>query len=246
MGLDWSTFLLEIVNFLILVWILKRFLYAPVRAAIERRQKRVEGVLAEAEDRRAEADRMRAEYEARKQDWERERTEARKELEQEVAAERGRRIREIEQEIARRQEQAETLDQRRRQETEHRAQEEALALAADFGARLLSRVADQDLETRLVEMVVEDLASLQDEHRQALASAVREGASGVRIRSAYPLGDSQRAALEAALSKAANAEVSCAFEEDADLIAGLRIEAGPLIMGASLRDELRFFAEAAR
>ena len=38
MGLDWSTFLLELVNFLILIWILKRFLYAPVKAAVEARR----------------------------------------------------------------------------------------------------------------------------------------------------------------------------------------------------------------
>jgi F-type H+-transporting ATPase subunit b len=246
MGLDWSTFLLEVVNFLILVWILKRFLYAPVRAAIDRRRKRVEAVLTEAEARRAEAERMRSEYEARKQDWERERTAARNELEQEIAAERARRIQEIEQEVARRREQAESLDQRRREEAAHRTQEEALELAAEFGAKLLSRVADQHLENRLVEMVLEDLASLGDEHRQTLKSAMREAASGVRIRSAYPLGDSQRAALEAALGRAAGTDVSCDFEEDADLLAGLRIEAGPLVMRATLHDELRFFAEAAR
>ncbi len=246
MGLDWSTFLLEVANFLILVWILKRFLYAPVKAAIERRQKRVEGVLAEAEGRRAEADRMRADYEARVQDWERERAEGRAALERETAAERARRIQEIQQEITRRREQAEILDQRRRQEDTHRTQEEALDLAARFAAKLLGRVADRNLESRLVEMVVEDLASLREEQRQALAGAVREKASGVRIRSAYPLDDSQRAVLAAALSEAAGAEASCLFDEDADLIAGLRIEAGALIMGATLRDELRFFAEAGR
>ena len=48
MGLDWSTFLLELFNFLILIWILKRFLYAPVKAAIEARRERVESVLAQA------------------------------------------------------------------------------------------------------------------------------------------------------------------------------------------------------
>jgi F-type H+-transporting ATPase subunit b len=246
MGLDWSTFLLEVINFLILVWILKRFLYVPVKAVIERRQERVEGALAEAEARRAEADRMRADYEGRKQDWEHERAEARTALEQEMAAVRARRTQEIEQETARRRAQAETLDQRRRREAEHRAQEEALELAAKFGARLLSRVADRDLEARLVEMVIEDLASLSDEHRQTLADTVREGESGVRIRSAYPLGDSQRTALEAALSKAARTEVRCELEEDRELLAGLRIEAGPLVMRANLRDELQFFAEAAR
>jgi F-type H+-transporting ATPase subunit b len=185
-------------------------------------------------------------HEVRRQQWERERTVARTELEQEMAAERARHIQEVEQEVARRREQAVILENRRRQETAHRAQEEALELAARFGAKLLSRIADRDLEARLVEMVLEDLASLPDERRQALTEAVREGKTVVRIRSAYPLGDSQRTALESALSRAAEANVGCEVEEDADLIAGLRIEAGPLVMRANLRDELRFFSEAAR
>ena len=187
---------------------------------------------------------MRADYEARMQDWERERAKARLDLDQEMTAERARRVQEMEQEIGRRRERSEILDERRHQEAEHRNQDAALALAADFGSKLLSRVAGPALETRLVEMVLEDLASLTEDHRQVLAAAAREEVTGVRVRSAYSLSDSQRAALEAALRKAAEAEVSCDFGEDPALIAGLRIDAGPLVMRANLRDELRFFAES--
>ena len=55
MELDWSTFLLEIINFLILVWILKRFLYRPVLEVITRRREQVEKTLHEAHSLRAEA-----------------------------------------------------------------------------------------------------------------------------------------------------------------------------------------------
>lgn len=246
MGLDWSTFLLEIVNFLILVWILKRFLYVPVKAAIEGRQKRVDAVLAQAQAYRAEADRARADYEARMQDWERERAQSRVDLEQEMTAERTRRIQEIEQEIARRREQADIQDERRRQEAARRNQEEALDLAAGFGARLLSRIADSAVEGRLVELVLEDLPSLSEDHRRTLATVAREQEAKVRVGSAYRLSDAQRAALEAALGEAAGRRVSCDFAEDPTLVAGLRIDAGPLVMRANLRDELHFFAETAR
>jgi F0F1-type ATP synthase delta subunit len=40
--------------------------------------------------------------------------------------------------------------------------------------------------------------------------------------------------------------VRCRFAEDPELIAGIRIDAGALVMRANLRDELRYFAEAAR
>ena len=246
MGLDWSTFLLEVANFLILVWILKRFLYAPVKAAIERRRERVEAVLAEADARRAEANRLRADYEARQQQWEQERASARVNLEQEMGAERARRLQELEQELGRRREREDSLDERRRDEAERRCEEAALTLAAGFAAKLLSRVADQALEARLVALAVEDLASLSDDHRKALAAAAREDAGALRVLSAHVLRDAQRADLESALSRAADTEVRCRFAEDPGLIAGIRIDAGALVMRANLRDELRYFAEAAR
>ena len=39
---NWSTFVLEMINFLVLVWILKHFFYRPVLGVIERRQKSID------------------------------------------------------------------------------------------------------------------------------------------------------------------------------------------------------------
>jgi F-type H+-transporting ATPase subunit b len=244
MGLDWSTFFLELINFLILVWILKRFLYAPVKAAIEARRQRVEAVLSEAQATREEAERLRADYETREQAWARERDQARADLERELGAERARRLEAIQGEIQQQRDKAAVLDERRAREVERHTEEAALALAARFGSRLLARVADPALEARLVELVVEDLPKLSEVHRQVLADAARNGRGTVRVRSAYPLRDAQRAALESALGAAAGGEVRCELEQDPGLIAGLRIDAGPLVMRANLRDELRFFAES--
>jgi F-type H+-transporting ATPase subunit b len=245
MGLDWSTFLLELVNFLILIWILKRFLYAPVKTAIEARRQRVEGVLTEAQAARSGAERLRAEYESREQTWAAERDQARAALEQELAAERGRRLDALQVELQGQREKAAILEARQAQETARRAQGEALALAAGFGSRLLARVADPALEARLVEMVIEDLPHLSETHRQVLAAAADDDAGRVHVQSAFPLSDEQRAALESALSAVAGRALRCTLDRDPDLIAGLRIDAGPLVLRANLRDELRFFAESA-
>ena len=56
MQFDWVTFLLEFVNFLVLVWLLTRFFYKPVRNVIEARKKSIEHKIAEAEKTRTEAD----------------------------------------------------------------------------------------------------------------------------------------------------------------------------------------------
>jgi len=53
--LNWTTFALEAVNFLVLVWILKRFLYKPVLGVIARRRAAIDRALEEAQTRHAEA-----------------------------------------------------------------------------------------------------------------------------------------------------------------------------------------------
>lgn len=52
MAIDWFTFFAQIFNFLILVWLLKKFLYRPVLAAMAKRQ---EGIAARLEEARAKA-----------------------------------------------------------------------------------------------------------------------------------------------------------------------------------------------
>jgi F-type H+-transporting ATPase subunit b len=65
MELNWSTFVLEIINFLVLVWILQRLLYKPVLAVIARRRAGIEKTLADAKHLQAEAERLKAQYESR-------------------------------------------------------------------------------------------------------------------------------------------------------------------------------------
>lgn len=55
MELNWTTFTLEIINFLALLWILKRFLYQPVRATLAQRRAGVERTLMQASAAQAEA-----------------------------------------------------------------------------------------------------------------------------------------------------------------------------------------------
>jgi len=244
MELDWSTFLLEIVNFLILVWILKHFLYRPVRSAIEARRVRVAAALEQAEATRDEAEQARAAFEAQRKALDLANAQARDALERELAAERERRLAELREALQRERDKAMALAERERTESERRAQEDALALAGRFAGRLLSAVAGPELEARLVDLVVEQLPDLPEQRREALMTALDRNAAEIRVQSAYPLPEHRRRALADALRSAAGREVTCSFSREPALIAGLAIDAGALLLGANLRDELRFFAEA--
>ena len=55
MPIDWFTVVAQAINFLILVWLLKRFLYKPILHAIDEREKGIAAQLAQAEAKKAEA-----------------------------------------------------------------------------------------------------------------------------------------------------------------------------------------------
>ena len=59
MLIDWFTVLAQLVNFLILVWLLKRFLYRPILDAIDAREKRIAAELADADAKKDDAEKKR-------------------------------------------------------------------------------------------------------------------------------------------------------------------------------------------
>ena len=244
MEFDWTTYALEIINFLVLVWILQRFLYKPVTRAIAERKAGIEKTLADARAIQGEAESLKRQYENRMADWEQEKAQARVQLLQEMDAERKRLATVLHAALEQEREKFRGLEQRRALELRHRLEEEVLAEGGRFVARLLSRLASPELEERIRELLLEDLLHLADRELQSLRAACQEAGAKMKITSGYPLQEEQRNSLVRALSGLAGNPVACEFGQDPELMAGLRISIGPWVLRSNLRDELKFFAEA--
>ena len=244
MQFDLTTFALEVLNFLVLVWLLKRFFYQPVLAVIEARRAAGAAILEQAEASQRAADAMKAECEARLAQADRERAAATAALEGEIAAERVRRLAALESEL--------TLERKRHaalaaQQAGHRAsalEREAVALAARFTARLLDRVAGPELEARLADLALADLPLLAPERLDALRAALHEPGVNVRVVSAHALDAARRVAFSDALGRLAGRPPDITFSEEPALKAGVSIMAGSWVLMANLRDELGFFASS--
>lgn len=244
--LNWSTFLLEIVNFLVLVWLLKRFFYQPVLEAIGRRRADIEQTLKEAEMRHAEAEALQQQYQDRLTVWEQEREAARTELVKEVEEERNRQLGALRATLAQETEKAEVLARRRAEAERAQAQELALTQGAAFAARLLSRAAGPELERRLLDWVVDGLDTGSPERFQPLRTTANITVERIRVTSAYPLCEADRERLEGALRSALGVDGPFDYDRDSRLLAGLRVNVGAWVLGANLQDELKAFADSAR
>jgi len=241
--LSWSTFVLEIINFLILVWILKRFLYRPVLAVIARRQEAIKKSVADAEMLQQEAGKMQQQYENRLSDWDKERQQARESLNRELDAERTRQLDELHAVLQKEREKAEVSEARRKGVEARKMQQTALDLAARFASRLLETASGPDIEKRLVELLVNELSALPDERLAALQISYGQTADNIVVSSAYPLEDEQRQRLEQALGKVIKPASSIEYKQNPALLAGVEITIGAWVLAANIRDELKGFTE---
>jgi F-type H+-transporting ATPase subunit b len=236
-----STFVLEVINFLILVWILRRYLYRPVAAVIEARRVSIQQSVDEARAREARAEELERQYADRLAAWESEKSSAREAWLGELNAEKGRMMEAFKQGLQTERQQAEVLDRRRLQAQQADVERQAMGLGAQFAARLLERLSGPELEARLLDVFIEDLCQVPEDRWQAAIARTGDGSGQPLVVSAFPLSDSQRADFQQAISAQFGKPVECRFAVDTSLIAGLRFELGPLSLHANLRDELEFF-----
>ena len=246
MELNWTTFILEAINFLVLVWILKRFLYKPVVNAIAQRKAAIDQTLSDAKARQADAKALEEQYSNRMAEWEQEKQKLRSSVVEEVNAQRARLLAALEGSLDQERQKARVLEERRLKELRKTAEQEGIAKGVKFTARLLRRCASQELEEKLVGLVLQDLPNLPKEQLQAIRAASHERGWRIKTTSAFPLSEPQRSAITHTLKDVTQDGASVEFQEDRDLLAGLRISFGPWIVRANLQDELEFFSDAVR
>jgi F-type H+-transporting ATPase subunit b len=242
--LSWTTFILEIINFLVLVWILKRFLYKPVLNAIAKRKAAIDEILTDAKTRQADAQRLEQQYSNRMAEWEREKQKLRAAVVEEVNAQRVQLMAAVEESLDEERQKARVLEERRLDELRKTAEQEGILDGVKFTARLLQRCASEELETKLVRLVLEDLPNLTKERLDAIRAASLQPGWHIKTTSAFPLSEPQRNAIAQGLKEVTQDKHSVEFHEDRSLLAGLRISLGPWIVRANLEDELAFFSEA--
>lgn len=232
MLIDWFTVVAQAANFLILVWLLKRFLYAPILNALDAREKRIAAELAAAATKQAEAEAERAEYKRNSEALESRRAEILRQATAEADALRG-------QLMAKARSDAESLKAKNQKQLddEYRAITREIARRTQASVlaivrKTLTDLAGSDLEERMVEVFIRRLQAMGQEEIQQL-SVVSET---VLVRSAFELPPPLRAKIEEAVGKFSAAKIS--YEVLAELVSGIELIAHGQKIAWSVSDYL--------
>lgn len=238
MLIDWFTVTAQVVNFLILMWLLKRFLYKPILAAIDAREQRIAAELADADARKTEAAQERDEFQRKNAEFERQRDQRLKQAQDEAEAERQRLLDEARQAAetlrVKRQDALYREQQSLQDDIRRRTREEVFAIAR----RTLQDLAGTSLEARICEAFTHRLRALGHEAKEGLAKALSTASAPVRVRSAFDLSPEQQQAIQQAIHDTFSAEVQVRFETAPDVISGIELTASGQKVAWSIADYL--------
>lgn len=242
MQLDATTFILELINFVILVWLLNRFLFKPVLAVMDRRRKQIDTEKDEIDQARKEAEALQEKHNAALKDWEKEKRRLREELEQELSSRRDEGIKAAREAQEREQSRLKAVEEGKREEWRKQTERKALMLGSAFAAKLLERLGGSTLDEKLVDLMLEDVSGWSAEQRMVLKDAASKDGTGITVVSARELSASSRKALEQGLKGLLGKTSEFQYETDKSLISGVRVAVGPWVLQASLGDRLKFFS----
>jgi F-type H+-transporting ATPase subunit b len=238
MLIDWFTIAAQALNFLILVWLMKRYLYQPILRAIDSREKLIAGELADADAKKAEAQKEREAFEHKNQIFDRHHAALMGKATDEAKAE-GQRLMDEARKAADAlsAKRAETLVQEAHAlntALTGRAQQEVFAIAR----QALTDLAGVSLEERMGTVFIGRLSALDTKAKAALGQALKASAQPALVRSAFELGAAQRAAIEKALIGMSDAKLQVQFETSPDLISGIELTTNGRKLSWSIADYL--------
>lgn len=238
MLIDWFTVSAQVINFFILVWLLKRFLYKPILDAIDAREKRIATELADADAKKSEAQQERDEFQHKNEDFDQQRSALLSQATDEAKTERQRLFDEARQAAdalrARRQDALQREQQSLGDEIIRRTREEVFAIVR----QTLTDLAGTTLEERMSEVLTRRLQELTKEAKEGLATALKTSSDPMVVRSAFELPSKQRSAIQQALNETLSAEIQVRFETVPDVISGIELTANGWKVAWSITDYL--------
>ena len=235
MKFDLTTFLFQIINFVVLLFILKKLLYKPVREIIEKRRKLIAITVQDAEKAKQDALELKARYQEEINKLEDLRVRTLEKVQEEVMEERKKLIGRAEEDAANVREKQTVILEAEKKRLQAELKDQAVDTVCIFASRLLKDISDQELHKTIyrrllkgIGEIVSDLAGMKEQKEPLI----------VELATAYPLGGEESAQFGQTLESLLSRKVIVTTTLDETLIAGTRIKAYDKVYNYSLSGQV--------
>lgn len=245
MLINWFTVIAQIVNFLILVVLLKYLLYNRIVKAMDEREGKIQLRLKEAEEQEQAAEREVESLRQKNRDFDERREKMLAQAKEEADARRKELTQEARHAVANLRSVWQEAIQREKESFVQDLRKMAATQVYALARKAFEDLADADLEERMVDVFLERIQKMKKREREALAASIKETGGEVVIRSAFEITPKMRKKMTGALHRHLTDEVNPHFETAPDLIVGIELKTRGRKIAWNLEHYLDTMEEAA-
>lgn len=229
MNIHWPTVVIQIVNFLILVIVLKKFLYKPVLGAMDAREKAVQDRIKEAEKREKEALKEKEKLEAIQAEFENAKTDEMAKVHKQAEEEKLELLKQANQEIRDKQlkfEQQMTVEKKSLYDAVSHIVAETLVNQTKDAFKEL---ANADLENQMAEIFAKKLPEIKKSDLDKIVKNIKNNKE-IEIASSFNIDEKNKKSIEKTLTEITNTKPKITYKKDNKVICGIEIISDSIIV----------------
>ncbi len=236
--IDWFTVFAQIFNFLILVFLLKRFLYGPIIAAIDKREEKISARIKDAEQKRHDAEEEKDKYRKKNEDFEKQRADMHAQMKEETESQKKQLLEDSRQEIT---------------DIKTRWNESIMQERDVFLRNLRRRVVDQvytitrqaladlsttDIQQHIVNVFIKKIDEFNETNGGKITDVLQDSASEITIATSFELSGDQRQSILQVVSEHQVEKKNVKFIVSDNIICGIELRKNGYVIGWNLEDYL--------
>lgn len=238
MQINWFTVIAQIVNFIVLVWLLKRFLYKPILTAIDQREKKIAGQIKDAEAKDALAKKEQAEFSKRNDTFDKEKKKLMDKAIAETNEQRQKLLEDARNEAtelrSRLDKSLKEIQENLKRDIVQKTQQEVFAIAR----KTLSELASESLEEQTKNLFIKRLHDLKKEEKKQFIDAFKSGSNSILVQSAFDLPEKQQTAIKKAVDEILATETQFQFKTAPEIISGIELVSNGFKLSWSISEYL--------
>ncbi|MEO7313297.1 MAG: hypothetical protein ABIX01_23130 [Chitinophagaceae bacterium] len=238
MKINWFTVIAQVINFLILVWLLKKFLYKPILSAVDEREKNIAAQLKDADDKKAVAQKEKDDFKKKNDDFDQQKKSLMDKAFADAAAAKETLMAAAKTDANNLQSNMEKAAKEKyesdHQEIAEKTQHQVFAIAR----KALADMASSSLEAQSADTFIKRLMELKADEKKQFVDAFTSNSNAVLVKSAFDLPAKQQGEINDAVNKILGTKTALQFKTVPGIISGIELSTNGYKMSWSFSEYL--------
>jgi F-type H+-transporting ATPase subunit b len=244
MQINWFTVIAQILNFLILVWLMKRYLYKPILNAIDDREKKIADQLADAKTKKDEAQKEQDEFNKKNEVFDQQKKDMMDKATSEAATQGQKLLEDAKNNAKALQDKLEKAAKDQREDLNHQMEQKTEQEVFAITKKVLTDLAAVDFEEQSVNIFIKRISGIKEDEKALFIKALHSDSGPILVRSAFDLSEKQQTEIKNAVTKILGTKPSFEFKTSPALLGGIELTTNGYKLAWSIAEYVNSFEKS--